>query len=97
MPPPLVAERDWDRIRRLADDLKSDGCTCVTQAFQACCWLHDILYRTGIDPDTGLPVTRADADAIFRTCIQSKSRLGRYSPVSWIRFAGVRLFGRFFR
>ena len=89
--------RDWDRIRQLAAALKSDGCTVVTEAFLDCCLLHDILYKTGIDPDTGQPVSRAEADRTFRDCMQSRSRLGRFSPMSWWRYLGVRLFGRFFR
>lgn len=89
--------RDWDRIRQLAADLQSDGCTVVTEAFRDCCLLHDILYKTGTDPDTGVAVSRRDADVALRHCIQSRSRLGRLSPVAWWRYLGVRVFGRFFR
>lgn len=95
MPPPVL--RDWDRIRKLATELDSDGCTMVTQAYRDCCALHDICYRTGKDPDTGEPVSFAQADALLRDCIRSKSRLGRFSPMAAIRYAGVRVFGRFFR
>lgn len=92
-----MVARDWDRIRRLAADLQSDGCTAVTEAYHDCCLLHDILYKTGIDPDTGAPVSRADADKQLRHCIQSRSRLGRFNPVAWWRYLGVRLFGRLFQ
>lgn len=95
MPPPVV--RDWDRIRQLAKAMDSDGCTLVTQAYQDCCYLHDLCYRTGRDPDTGEPVTYEQADALLRDCIRAKSRLGRFSPMASIRYLGVRLFGRFFR
>lgn len=91
------SQRDWDRIHQMAEAMDSDGCTVVSQAFKDCCFLHDILYKTRRDPDTGEPVTYAQADAIFRDCIRSKSRFGRWSPVATIRYIGVRLFGRFFR
>lgn len=89
--------RDWPRIRQIAADLQSDGCTVVSELYQDCCRLHDILYKTGIDPDTGLPVTRAHADRIFRQCMTDRSRLGAFNPIAWWRYLGVRLFGRFFR
>lgn len=95
MQDPLV--RDWDRIRQRAQALGSDGCTVVTELYRDCCLLHDILYKTGVDPDTGLPVTRAQADRIFRQCMTSRSRFGSLNPVAWWRYLGVRLFGRFFR
>jgi hypothetical protein len=90
-------ERDWDAIRAQAQAMGSDGCTVVTEAFQDCCYLHDLCWRHGVDPTTGQPITYDEANVLFRHCIQSKSRLGRFSPVSWIRYFGVQWFGRFFR
>jgi hypothetical protein len=72
--------------------LSSDGCTGVTEAYQPCCHEHDIAYATGRTVE-GAPVTRAEADAMFRRCIQARSPLGRLSPMAWWRWAGVRVFG----
>ena len=94
---PLAVARDWDAIREQAAAQQSDGCTMVTEAYQDCCYLHDLMWRTGLDPSTGETVSFNEANIRFRQCIQSKSRLGRFSPVSWIRFCGVQWFGRFFR
>lgn len=83
----------WERVAVAAGLLASDGCTGVTQAYQACCHEHDIAYRTGRTVE-GAPVTRAEADAMFRRCMQARSVLGAASPMAWWRWAGVRLFGR---
>lgn len=73
---------------------------------------HDIVYRIGRRPilihheaggyelGYGEPVTRAWADARFRSVIQSLSIVRRaylpgwLSPMSWWRWTGVRLGGR---
>lgn len=83
----------WERVAVAAGLLQSDGCTGVTQAYQPCCHEHDIAYATGRTVE-GAPITRAEADAMFRRCIQARSVLGAASPLSWWRWAGVRLFGR---
>lgn len=95
MPAPVL--RDWDRIKQLAAELDSDGCTMVTEAYSDCCALHDVLWRTGVDPDTGKRVDYGAADVIFRDCIRERSKFGRFSPVALIRYWGVSLFGRLFR
>lgn len=90
-------DRDWERIRAMAKEMRSDGCTVVSECFQDCCLLHDLLWHTGLDPDTGEPVDYEAANVLFRQCMQSRSRLGRFDPMSWWRYFGVRWFGRFFR
>jgi len=87
---------DWEQIRERARELDSDGCTRVTQLYQDCCFLHDILWRTGEDLH-GNRVDFATADRLKRDCIRYRSRFGRYSPLALWRHAGLRLFGRFFR
>lgn len=84
----------WKRVRERAADLGSDGCTGVSELYRDCCFEHDIAYRTG-HTVLGRATTREEADRRFRQCIQSRSALGRFSPVSWVRWAGVRLFGGF--
>lgn len=39
------------------------------------------------------PITRRDADARMRSCIQQKAPFKRFSPIAWIRWAGVRAGG----
>lgn len=90
--PAEMSQRYWESVRQSAAELGSDGCTKVSQMYQDCCFEHDIAYKTGATVDKA-PVTRAEADAAFRRCMQQKSRLGRLSPMSWWRWIGVRLFG----
>lgn len=80
------------RVRQRAAELRSDGCTGVPEFYQDACFEHDVHYRTGATLD-GVPLTRADADRIFRHRIQAMSPFGVFSPMSWWRWAAVRLFG----
>lgn len=80
------------RVKNIATLLKSDGCSHVTQAYQMGCLEHDIHYRTGKDVYRK-PVTRAEADTYLRWYVQMESPLGALSPMAWIRWVGVRLFG----
>ena len=83
---------DYEEVRKRAKELNSDGCSGVADFYIDCCYLHDILYRTGKDID-GKPVTRAEADAALRKCIQERSRFGRLNLMSWWRWIGLRLLG----
>jgi hypothetical protein len=82
----------WAKVRRKAEQLNSDGCSWTVEWHQECCFEHDIAYKTGRTV-LGATISRAEADAQFRRCIQSRSRLGRWSPLSWVRWGAVRLFG----
>lgn len=83
----------WQDVRRKAKELGSDGCSGVIDFYVDCCSEHDIAYETDADV-YGHPMTRAEADADFRRCIQSKSPFGAFSPMSYWRWLGVRLFGK---
>ena len=93
---------DWTHeyralVRAKAQELESDGCSGVPDFYLDCCYEHDIAYRTGCDV-YGNPITRAEADRWFRISIQNHSilakvKLGFLSPVSWWRWAGVRILG----
>jgi hypothetical protein len=85
--------RYWERVHDKAAELGADGCSFATGAFVDCCLEHDIHYRTGLTLN-GTPITRREADARFRSCMQSRSKLGFFSPMSWWRWAAVRAFGR---
>lgn len=76
----------------MAVDLKSDGCTRVPDFYLDGCFEHDVAYRSGHDP-LGQQVTRREADKRFRWYIQVESPFGAFSPMSWWRWAMVRLFG----
>ena len=84
-----------DYIRTLNQAIESDGCTGVKDYYKDCCIIHDLGYRWHIDP-WGRKVTRAEVDEAFRLCIQSRSKLGRFSPISWARWSVVRLIGPLF-
>ena len=79
-------------IIALEEAIKSDGCSVVTETYHDCCIVHDLGYRVGIDC-WGHPINREEADLAFRFCMQSKSRFGRFSPMSWWRYLAVRVFG----
>lgn len=84
----------WERVRDTAAELGADGCTGATGGWVDCCLEHDVHYRLRTTLD-GTPISRRDADARFRACMQSRSRLGWWSPVAWWRWAAVRLLGRY--
>ena len=88
-----AGKRYWERVRDRAAELGADGCTGATNAFRDCCLEHDIFYRTGKTLD-GRPITKAEADDRFRSCMMAHSVLGFYSPMAWIRWAAVKVFGR---
>ncbi len=79
--PPVDPDIVWEELEK-----QTDHCSGVAEWYADCCREHDFNYRTKI-------VSRAEADRRFRQCMQSKSKLGRFSPVSWVRWSGVRLFG----
>lgn len=77
----------WQAITDEAKRRGSDGCTVVKDFHQVCCYEHDIHWNgTRLD---GTPISRAQANREFRQCIQSRSKLGRFSPLSWLRWVGV--------
>jgi hypothetical protein len=75
-----------------AREIGGDGCTGVRDWWRHCCDEHDVYYRTGADLE-GQPVSRAEADARFRRCIQASTPLGIWHPISWTRWIGVRVLG----
>ena len=82
----------WSDVNGLAIQLKADGCTGVVDYLAWTCMEHDIHYRTH-GMVYGHPLTKEEADYIFRVRIQQGSSFGRLSPISWIRWIGVRVFG----
>ena len=71
----------------------SDGCTGVPDRFVAACHEHDYHYKYAVTL-FGDPITFDEANTRFRKAIQMRSRMGRFSPLAWIRFEGVNAFGR---
>lgn len=78
----------WKLVRKRAFELGTDGCTGVVDIYVDCCYEHDIHWRTGRTLD-GDPISAKEMNARFRWCIQSRSRFGRWSPMSWVRWMGV--------
>jgi hypothetical protein len=89
----------WQRVKQHARALRGDGCSGVPDVWgRPCCDEHDVAYRCHNDPD-GQLITRAQADARFRRCLASRSPLRHLglafaSPLAWLYWLGVRLFGR---
>ena len=86
----------WEHVRTVAKEMQSDGCTVVSDIFIDSCYEHDIHWRTG-RTIYGVPITTAQANERFRRVIQSRSKVGVLSPVSWIRWAGVSVGGLFLK
>lgn len=83
-------------LRAWAKKSGSDGCTFVSEIHHDCCLQHDYACEEGFDPREVFegrltPMSRRSADALFRRCNQSRSPLGRFSPMSWWRWVGVRI------
>lgn len=87
---PYTGPGYWERIRNRAAELGTDGCTGGSAAFRDCCFEHDVHWRTGQTID-GMPITAKEANTRFRSCMQSRSRFGWWSPVAWWRWAVVSL------
>lgn len=82
----------WLKLSKWAKEY-SDGCTGVKDFYVEACWEHDWHYKYGQTLD-GRPISFREANARFRQVIQMESKLGRYQPLSWIRWIGVSTFGR---
>ena len=82
----------WRALAGWAKD-NSDGCTGVKDIYIHACWEHDFHYRYAVTL-FGEPITFNEANARFRQVIQGSSKLKWFSPISWIRFAGVKMFGK---
>ena len=82
-----------DQLRELAKSIGSDGCTAALQVHQVCCWEHDWCYVTGMTP-RGRLISKVEADARFRECLQARSPFRGYSPLAWWRWVAVTWFGR---
>lgn len=97
-------------VREEADLIRSDGCTLVSEMFHQACLEHDCGYFFGKDPrdayhlylkddqdywTNAKPISRGEVDKRFRNSIQAKSKFGRFSPVGWTRWIGVRIGGYF--
>lgn len=82
----------WDRVAAWGKK-NSDGCTGVPDFYVEACWEHDYHYRYAMTL-LGDPITFEESNARFRESIQMRSRLRWFSPMSWVRFLGVRAFGR---
>jgi hypothetical protein len=82
----------WSDVYTCAMAVDTDGCSGVADWLKWTCWEHDYHYRRH-RMIFGRPLTRAEADKIFRVRIQQGSGFGVLSPIAWLRWLGVRLFG----
>lgn len=79
-------------IYALEAALNADGCSGASEFYHDCCIIHDLGYRLGINV-YGQIITRYQADAAFKECMQAKSIFGVLSLMAWWRYAAVRWFG----
>lgn len=79
-------QTDFDRI---AEFTNSDGCTGVIDFYRNGCILHDFGYRTHLD-FKGNKTAKEATDIMLRDYIRSKSWFGKYSPLAWWRWQGVK-------
>lgn len=82
----------WRWVRQDARKVGSDGCTAVLDICLDACLEHDIHIRRGLTI-FDKTISPAQAHRRFRLVIQSRSPLGRWSPLSWWRWAGVVIWG----
>lgn len=82
----------WTKVRLRAKELKSDGCTVVSDFYLDSCLEHDIHWRTG-KTLSGYALTERQANMRFRWVIQNRSIFGVWSPMSWGRWVGVSVAG----
>jgi hypothetical protein len=95
----MLPYEEWVKVE--AAKIKSDGCTFVSELYHWCCLQHDLCYYYGRDPfqayrvgwQASAKIDREWADKLFLACNIKKSKLGRFSPEAWVRYAGVRAGG----
>lgn len=90
----FLSSNDWKEftefdLKRIESFVDSDGCTGVPDFYHWGCVLHDWCYRTHID-FAGSDITKDQADLLLRDYIRSKSLFGRFSPMAWWRWRGVK-------
>ena len=89
-----LSSNDWREFKqtdfdRIAEFVKSDGCTGVPDFYRNGCTLHDFCFRTHLD-FRGNESTFEAANELLRDYIRSKSWFGKYSPLAWWRWKGVK-------
>lgn len=82
----------WDQVRRRARELKTDGCSGISQTFLAPCLEHDIHYRTRSTMN-GDPISRRRADWLMLQATMSRSVVRCATPMGWMRYVGLRVAG----
>lgn len=98
----------WDWVNAECALIKSDGCSKSLELYHQACQQHDLCYfyaksphsaytrylEGEIDPwEHAEAITKGASDAMFRREMQAHSRFGRFSPMSWWRFVGLKIFG----
>lgn len=99
----------WSFVKYEATKIDSDGCSWVSELYHPCCLQHDLGYYYARIPesaysyylqdvvgywDKATTASKDEIDVAFRDCIQKRSKAKKWSPLSWIRYAGVKWFGK---
>lgn len=91
---PLWTGEYVTKVRQAALALGSDGCSWAFEIYPDACREHDVHYRLHRTLQ-GMTLDRAQADYIFRERVQQLSFFGGASPMSWWRYAILRVLGGF--
>ena len=83
----------WKQLRQWAKTHGSDGCSGVKDFYIEACFEHDFHYRYA-KTFYGDPITFDQANKRFRQAIEGRSKLGVVNPLAWIRWLGVKCFGK---
>ena len=76
-------------VRDAGQNILSDGCSGVSEAYHIVCVEHDIHYATHLDYWTFETITQEDADKYLMWGIQFHSWLGRSSLFAWWRYRAL--------
>lgn len=94
----------WDWVAKEAKRIDSDGCSCVSEWHEPCCFEHDLACHFGRDPLSAYlaslagsanpwldakEMPRRKADVMFGEC---NARMSGKNPLGWVR-SGVRFLG----
>lgn len=84
----------WKRVREIAEAEGFDGCTGVPDFYLPACDEHDYHYKYHVTL-YGDSINQEEADDRFKLVIQDLSPFKVRSPMSWWRWAALRVVGGF--
>lgn len=85
-----VSRAYWENVNFRADELEADGCSgpALDMFYLQACLEHDVHYRTHKWVDHK-PISKKEADTVFKWRIQNASPLSVLSPMAQWRYWAV--------